>query len=384
MDYNQGDPASMEWSKNMNPDRLSRLYELMSAEGMSALILNPGPTLTYLTGLQFHLMERPTLVIFTPPGAPVIVLPELESGKLAGSHFSLTSFTYGDNPAKWGDAIREACQESNLDGKTVAVEPLRLRFMELQYLQYAAPRAHFVSGETALNSFRIQKDQNEVEAMRKAVKIAEKGFLSMLEKAKAGMTERELAAELSLSMLRAGSEPELPFSPIIASGPNSANPHAVPTDRKLSSGDLVVVDWGATYDGYFSDLTRTLAIGEVDPELIHIANVVAEANSAGRVSAKPGVMAGVVDQAARAVITAAGYGDYFTHRTGHGLGMETHEQPYIFGENTLLLAEGMTFTVEPGIYLPGRGGVRIEDNMAVTSTGAETLSSLPRELYHIG
>jgi len=254
----------------------------------------------------------------------------------------------------------------------------------LQYLQNAAPRAHFVSGETTMNSLRIQKDQSEVDAMRKAVKIAEQGFLGMLEKAKVGMTERELAAELTLAMLQAGSEPELPFSPIIASGPNSANPHAVPTDRKLSSGDLVVVDWGASYGGYFSDLTRTLVIGEVDPVLIHIASVVAEANGAGRVAAKPGVMAGRVDRAARAVITAAGYGEYFTHRTGHGLGMETHEQPYIFGENTLLLDEGMTFTVEPGIYLPGHGGVRIEDNMVVTSTGAETLSSLPRELYHIG
>ncbi len=368
----------------MKPDRLSRLYNLMNSDGLNALILNPGPALTYLTGLQFHLMERPTLLILTPPSAPVIVLPELESGKLSQSLFNLRAITYGDNPAKWGDAIRAACQESNLDGRTVGVEPLRLRFMELQYLQNAAPHAHFVSGETALNSLRIQKDQNEVETMRKAVRIAEQGFLEMLKRAKAGMTEGELAAELSLGLLRAGSEPEMPFSPIIASGPNSANPHAVPTDRKLTPGDLVVVDWGAAYEGYFSDLTRTLAVGDVNPELIHIASVVAEANGAGRAAAKPGVMAGVVDQAARAVITAAGYGEYFTHRTGHGLGMETHEQPYIFGENTLLLEEGMTFTVEPGIYLPGRGGVRIEDNMVVTSTGAETLSSLPRELYPIG
>lgn len=368
----------------MKPDRLSRLYNLMNADGLTALILNPGPALTYLTGLQFHLMERPTLVIFAPPATPVIVLPNLESGKLSQSLFELKSFTYGDNPAKWGDAIRAACQESKLDGKTVAVEPLRLRFMELQYLQNAAPQAQFVSGETTLNSLRIQKDQHEVDAMQKAVRIAEQGFLGMLERAKAGMTERELAAELSLGLLRAGSEPELPFSPIIASGPNSANPHAVPTDRKLSSGDLVVVDWGATYEGYFSDLTRTLAVGEVNPELIHIASVVAEANGAGRAAAKPGVMAGAVDHAARTVISAAGYGEFFTHRTGHGLGMETHEQPYIFGENTLLLEEGMTFTVEPGIYLPGRGGVRIEDNMVVTSTGAETLSSLPRELFPIG
>lgn len=368
----------------MNADRLSRLYELMKSNRLDALVLNPGPTMTYLTGLQFHLMERPTLLVFAPPADPVIVLPELETGKLSQARFALKPFTYGDNPAKWGDVIRAACAESRLNGKKVGLEPLRLRFMELQYLQGAAPQAQFVSAESALNSLRIQKDAQEVEAMRQAVKIAQQGFLWMLEKVHVGMSERELAAELSLALLRAGSEPELPFSPIIASGPNSANPHAVPSDRKLAAGDLVVVDWGAAYQGYFSDLTRTLAIGAVEPEFEHIAEVVAGANTAGRAAGKPGATAGSVDQAARAVITAAGYGAFFTHRTGHGLGMETHEQPYMFGENTLRLAEGMTYTVEPGIYLPQRAGVRIEDDMAVTATGAETLSNLPRELFHVG
>jgi Xaa-Pro dipeptidase len=384
MYYNQHDLSTQEWSISMNTDRLSRLYALMHNNDLEALVLNPGPTLTYLTGLQFHLMERPTLVIFAPPAMPVIVLPELEAGKLSQALFTLKPYTYGDNPAQWGQVIRAACQENHLDGKKIALEPLRLRFMELQYLQAAAPRATFVSGETTLDSLRIQKDPQEIEAMRQAVKIAEQGFLEMLKKVNIGMSEHEVAAELSLELLRAGSSPELPFSPIIASGPNSANPHAVPSDRKLAAGDLVVIDWGAAYEGYFSDLTRTLAIGEIIPEFENIARVVAEANGAGRAAGKPGVAAGTVDQAARAVITAAGYGEYFTHRTGHGLGMETHEQPYMFGENTLSLAEGMTFTVEPGIYLPGRGGVRIEDDVAIIATGTETLSSLPRELYHVG
>jgi Xaa-Pro dipeptidase len=220
--------------------------------------------------------------------------------------------------------------------------------------------------------------------MRKAVKIAEQGFLRTLEQVKIGITERELAAELSLQMLRGGSEPELPFSPIIASGPNSANPHANPSDRRLATGDLVVVDWGASYAGYYSDLTRTLAVGDVEPELRQIARIVMDANAAGRAAGKPFIAAGAVDQAARAVIAAAGYGKFFTHRTGHGLGMETHEQPYMFGENSLRLAEGMVYTVEPGIYLPGRGGVRIEDDVVVTADGCESLSSLPRDLYQVG
>jgi Xaa-Pro dipeptidase len=181
------------------------------------------------------------------------------------------------------------------------------------------------------------------------------------------MTERELASELVIQMLRAGADSEMPFAPIVGSGPNSANPHYAPADRKLTPGDLVVIDWGAYHQGYVSDLTRTFAVGEVDAELRKIARIVLEANAAGQAAGRPGVAAGVVDHAARGVIDQAGYGAYFRHRVGHGIGMEGHEGPYMFGENPLLLSVGMTYTVEPGIYLAGRGGVRIEDNMVVTA-----------------
>jgi Xaa-Pro dipeptidase len=169
----------------------------------------------------------------------------------------------------------------------------------------------------------------------------------------------------------------------VSSGPNSANPHAVPSDRKLSPGDLLVIDWGASYQGYFSDITRTFAIGSQDPEYAHIGNIVLDANIAGRESAHPGIPAETVDQAARSVIESAGYGKYFTHRTGHGLGMEGHEDPYIRAGNLLTLEQGMTFTIEPGIYLPGRNGVRIEDDVVITPSGSECLTSLPREVKQL-
>ncbi|HEX9012654.1 MAG TPA: M24 family metallopeptidase, partial [Anaerolineaceae bacterium] len=146
---------------------------------------------------------------------------------------------------------------------------------------------------------------------------------------------------------------------------------------------LVVVDWGAASEDYFSDLTRVISVGDIDPEFAKIAAVVKEANDAGRAAVRPGVPIGDVDRAAREVIEGAGYGPYFTHRLGHGLGMEEHEDPYAFGGNPLRLEPGMTFTVEPGIYLPGRVGVRIEDNVAVTDIGHETLTSLPREPFRI-
>lgn len=198
------------------------------------------------------------------------------------------------------------------------------------------------------------------------------------------MAEKEVAGELTLQLLRHGSEPEMAFSPIVSGGLNGANPHATPGTRQLQGGDLLVIDWGAVVDGYVSDITRTFAIGEVETEYQKIHQIVQEANAAGRAAGKPGDPCANVDIAARSVIEKAGYGDYFTHRTGHGIGMEGHEEPYMRGDNMQILQPGMAYTVEPGIYLPGRNGVRIEDDMVITSTGSESLSDMSRELIVIG
>jgi Xaa-Pro dipeptidase len=229
----------------------------------------------------------------------------------------------------------------------------------------------------------MHKDQAELANMRQAIAVAQKALHNTLPSIKVGLTERQIASELTMQLLSNGSDSEIPFAPIIASGPNSANPHAVPTDRRLQPGDLLIVDWGASVNEYISDLTRTFVLGEPEQELSQIARIVLEANAAARQQAKPGIPAGQLDQAAREVIEKAGYGEFFTHRTGHGLGMESHEEPYIREGNNLLLAPGMTFTIEPGIYLPGRGGVRIEDNLVITDSGSETLSDFPREMESI-
>jgi Xaa-Pro dipeptidase len=363
----------------MNSTRLTHLMNLMSASGLDAFVLNPGPTLTYLIGLSFHLMERPVVLILAPGATPALILPELEALKLDQSLIPLKGFTYGENPVTWGSVFQRACQELKLDGKKVGVEPNRLRFLELRFLEGSAT-AQFVNGETVVAGMRMVKEPGEVENMRRAVRIAQEALLATIPFIKPGKTEREIASALTAHLLQSGSEPEIPFPPIISGGPNSANPHAVPTERPLQIGDLLVVDWGASYHGYFSDLTRTFAIGKVEDEYRQIAAIVEKANAAGRAASKPGIPAGEVDRVTRKVIVESGYGKFFTHRTGHGLGMEGHEPPYIFAENTLILNEGMTFTVEPGIYLPGRGGVRIEDNVVLTQNGAETLSDMPRQL----
>jgi Xaa-Pro dipeptidase len=368
----------------MPATRLEKLYAAMEQNGLDGLALNPGPSLTYLTGLNFHLMERPVVMIFSLHHDPSIVLPQLETAKLAQLAFKVSAFPYAENPAEWNQSFRDALHTADLYGRTIGVEPRRMRVLELRYLEGGAPGAHIVPAENALASLRMRKDEKEIKAMKKAVKVAQDAVVVTVKKIKAGMTEREIASELTVQLLRLGSEPEMPFSPIVASGPNSANPHAAPTNRKLRKGDLLIIDWGATVDGYISDLTRTYAVGKVDPELEKIAAIVKRSNAAGRAAAKPGAPCADVDIAARTVIERAGYGEFFTHRTGHGIGMEGHEDPYMRSDNLQIMTPGMAFTVEPGIYLPNRGGVRIEDNLVITADGAKCLSNLPRELIRIG
>ena len=364
--------------------RIEKLYAVLERSRLDAVALNPGPTLSYLTGLGFHLMERPVVMFFVPGEDPALVLPELEMPKLQELAYRVNAFPYPEDPSAWEDAFRNAEQALSLDCKRIGVEPRALRLLEFRYIQAGARAADFPDASEALGSLRIRKDQAEVQKMRRAVEIAQGALKAAIPLIKIGMTERELAAELTIQLLRQGSAPELPFAPIVSSGPNSANPHAAPSERKLQPGDLLVVDWGATFEGYISDLTRTFAIEVVDEELTQIHRIVQQANAAGRDAAKPGATAGEVDKAARSVIEQAGYGAYFTHRTGHGIGLDAHEPPYIRGDNPQILEPGMAFTVEPGIYLPGRGGARIEDNVVITETGAVCLSEMEREMMVVG
>ena len=364
--------------------RFDKLNASLRTSDLDAVILNPGPTLTYLSGLHFHLMERPVVLLFAKDQVPAIVLPELELQKVASLPYKLQVFAYPEKPSEWDKAFRKAVQTLGLDGKRIGVEPRQLRLLEFRHVQAGAPEADYPDASDVLAGLRLRKDKAEVDAMRRAVKIAQDALEATIPSIKIGMTERELSSELVVQLLRHGSEPEMPFAPIVSGGPNAANPHASPSDRKLQAGDMLVVDWGAAYDGYISDLTRTFAVGEVDDEFRKIHKIVQEANAAGRAAGKPGVPCANVDIAARTVIEKAGYGEFFTHRTGHGIGMEGHEEPYMRGDNMQMLEPGMAFTVEPGIYLPGRNGVRIEDNVVITETGADVLSDLPREIRVVG
>lgn len=367
----------------MDTNRLKILQSLLHDNHLDAYSINPGPSFRYMTGLDFHLMERP-IVLFVPSrGKPIFILPVFEVNRLSQASSLVEIFGYSDNPAEWQNTFSNALHKYIPVSGKIGVEPLHLRLLEYHFLQSALPNSQFNPSANVIESMREIKSGSEVGRMRKAVEIAQAAFLAFLPYIRIGKTEKELAAELTIQLLKAGSDPTLPFNPIIASGPNSANPHAEPSDRRIQKSDLIVVDWGAGFEGYFSDLTRTLSIGTPSSEHNQIAGIVAAANRAAFNAAKPGIPAGHIDQAARQVIKNAGFDEFFIHRTGHGLGLEAHETPYIFAENMTCLKGGNVHTIEPGIYLPGKFGVRIEDNVVITDQGAECLSDLPRDLWII-
>ncbi len=368
----------------MFTERLDRLKNYMAEHDFAAVAVNAGPSLTYLTGLHFHLMERPVVIVFTPAEEPIIILPELEQAQLDHLPFSAKVYAYGENPVTWSGVFNEALVKLDFHGKKVGMEPAQLRVLEYEYLRSACNDAHFTDGSRVLSELRAIKDQEEIASMRKAVEIAEAALEATLPMIKIGVAEKEIAGELFMQLIRRGSDTSLPFAPIVSGGPNSANPHARPSERQLVAGDLLVIDWGASHNGYVSDLTRTFAVGDIAAEERSIHKIVQKANGAGRAAGRPGAACSAVDKAARKIIDDAGYGRFFTHRTGHGIGIECHEEPYMRGDNEQLLAVGMTYTVEPGIYLPGRNGVRIEDDVLVTADGAESLSTMSREIRAIG
>ncbi len=368
----------------MDNQRLDIVLGLIKNSKFDALVLNPGATLTYLTKLDFHLMERPVLLFLVPETNPVIVVPALEKQKITNSLYAIEISTYSDDPATWLSTIQATAKKLNLEGKRIGVEPSGLRFFEFDLIQKAIPHVSFFSAAELIGSLRRVKSGHEIQAHQRAVDIAQRALLKTLPLICSGVSEKFISNQLVIHLLQFGSQPHLPFMPIVSAGPHSADPHAIPSDTLLKPGDILVIDWGARFDGYISDLTRTFAIEYLDDKFKTIAQSVINANQAACSAIGPGVNAGAIDQIARNCINNDGYAQYFTHRTGHGIGLDAHEEPYIYSENKLILEAGMTFTIEPGIYLPGIGGVRIEDNVVVTGTGASVLSDLPREIQVVG
>jgi Xaa-Pro dipeptidase len=367
----------------MNNDRLYKLHTQIAAQGLDGIALLPGPNMYYISGISSHISERP-IILFIPAAAePAIIIPTLEAMKAHAVGIPAARIFDWNDQQGYSTAFQQAAAELQLETWTLGVEALYMRVLEYELLHKHAPALKTVHAETVMNALRTVKDSAEIAAMEKAVSAAESALNTLLPRIKIGLSEKQVATMLTQELLAAGGE-SIAFGPIVSGGPNSASPHAAPTDRPLQEGDLLVIDWGVYVDGYPSDITRTFAVGEVDAELRHIYKTVKQSNEQGKLAARPGATGQDVDRAARKVIDDAGYGEQFFHRTGHGLGLEVHEEPNMVEGNNEPLSPGNVFTIEPGIYLPGQGGVRIEDNVLVTPDGCRSLTTYPRELITVG
>ncbi|MEJ8547687.1 M24 family metallopeptidase [Brevibacillus borstelensis] len=342
---------------------------------VEAAVLVPGPNLYYFTGLQLKQSERLTLAIVTQAGKWLFITPQVELSKVQ-STVQGEIFWYTDEQGS-AKALQELVAAKGKLGK-VGVEFGGMRVTELKAVeQLGSTDAQDVS--KLFDSFRMCKDEEEIEYLRKAVAIVEESLEATLPYIKPGVIELEIAAQLEYEMRKRGSE-GTPFGTIVASGYRGALPHGRAASKKIEAGELVVLDFGAIYGGYVADITRTVAVGAISDELKLIYETVREAQQAAIDIIKPGITAHEVDDKARSIISSKGFGTYFTHRTGHGIGLGAHEAPYMMQNNQLVLEPGMAFTVEPGIYLPDKGGVRIEDNIIVTKDGYLNLMTSTKEL----
>jgi len=306
-----------------------------------------------------------------------MVIPTFESPRLGEAPwFTVHTWTETENPT-----ALVAAALGGVTGRTLVVGD-RTWAGFLLHLQEALPGNQWLSATPMLRELRMIKSAEEVAALREAGAAVDAIFQEMLAHPWAGRSEREVGEEIAALMRRGGCE-AVDFV-IVGSGPNGASPHHANSDRLIQPGDAVVLDFGGPFrDGYYADITRTVVVGPPSAALRQVYAVVQAAQETGVRAMRPGVPCQEVDAAARQVIVQAGYGDYFTHRTGHGIGLDGHEEPYMVAGNTLPLAPGMTFSVEPGIYLPGQFGVRIEDIVVCTGTGAERLNQASRELLEV-
>jgi Xaa-Pro aminopeptidase len=355
--------------------RMERAAVQAEAAGLTGILVAPGPDLLYFTGYQpIAITERITMLVLQRSRDPAMIVPVLErpdaEAAPGAAAVSLTDWTDGSDPY--------AATAKLLDpGGRYAISDSAWA-MHVLALQEALPGSRYVSMTSTLPMLRAVKGSDELERLAAAGAAADATFEQIAKGQFAGRRESEIAADLARS-LRDNGHSEVDFT-VVGSGPNGANPHHEMSERVIEEGDMVVLDFGGIKDGYGSDTTRTVHVGEPTDEEREVHEIVRRAQQAGFEAARPGVACQEIDRAARKVIDDAGYGEYFIHRTGHGIGLTTHEPPYMVEGETRELEPGMCFSIEPGIYLPGKFGVRIEDIVTVTDDGGRRFNNTSHEL----
>lgn len=361
------------------PERIRRAKAGASEAGVDALLLSPGPDLHYLTGYQALPLERLTCLVLRADADPVLVVPNLErpaaqASPAGASGLEIVGWDETDDPYQLVAGLVPGAGSVALDNQMWAEKVLRLRD--------ALPGVQQRLAGEVISPLRMRKSPAEIEALRQAGAAIDRVHANVPNWLRAGRTEREVGADIA-EAIRAEGHATVDFV-IVGSGPNGASPHHELSDRVIRPGDPVVVDIGGTTPaGYCSDCTRMYVVGEPSADFVASYEVLRHAQAAAVAHVRPGVTCASVDAAARDIIVEGGFGDLFIHRTGHGIGMQTHEDPYIVQGNELQLEPGMAFSIEPGIYLPGRHGARIEDIVVCVADGVKSLNLRDHELVMV-
>jgi Xaa-Pro aminopeptidase len=359
-------------------ERLAAVAEAVRVNAVDVLLLTPGPDLRYVTGYDAKQLERLTCLAVPAKGNPFLLVPQLElkaaQASPAGA-LDMEILTWGETGHPFGMIARIVG-----DPRSVALSD-RMWALHVMQFRDVFPRARQYLASTVLSPLRMRKSTAEIKALKEAGEAIDRVHAQVPGWLRPGLTERQVGAKIAEAILAEG-HVQVDFV-IVGSGPNAASPHHEVSDRVIREGDVVVVDIGGTMpSGYCSDCTRTYAMGRVPDDFVKYYDVLYRAQEAATMSVSPGVTAESVDRTAREIIADAGYGEWFIHRTGHGIGLESHEDPYIVEGNTIPLEPGMAFSIEPGIY-PGPHGARIEDIVVCTQDGRQRLNNAPRDLMVI-
>ena len=360
---------------------LSPLHAILARTGLDAIVLVPGANFRRVFGTDFHQMERPLAVIVPRDGTPVAVVPNLEMSSFTPLAFPGSIFDWRDEAGYMGAFQSAGAALPQLRaGARIGVEGQRMRVFDLLALQQVLPGATFIDAHAEISAMRLCKTPQEIALQREAIRRSESALEATLQEIRIGMTETVIEGLLLRNLFAHGCD-GLSFTPIVAAGDNAANSHAhARADYRIKRGDALLFDFGGTHQGYSADITRTFFIGEVSDFDRAFYETVLAANTRGREVSRAGLTASDIDDAVQKVLEGSQFASFIRHKTGHGLGLDVHEAPQIMRGNKQKLEPGMVFTIEPGLYREGEAGVRIEDDVVVTETGIDCLTSFPREL----
>lgn len=356
-------------------NRREKIVQFMNDKNVDIMVLVPDTNLHYVTGNQLSQSERLFLYFLKRNGEGIYLIPEVEKTKITSDERD-TVLSYKDEEGAY--SLMNNLKESLSYFESIALETNAMRLFEFEFLQELGMES-YVDATEIMNQLRVYKDEEEISNMQKAVHILEESLQATLPFIKVGKTEVEIAAKLEYEMRVRESE-GTPFSTIVASGYRGALPHGRASEKKIENGDLIVIDFGSTYNGYVGDMTRMVGVGDVTDKQKKVCNIVQNAISTSIDAIQLGEKTADIDTTARNIIKEAGYGDYFTHRLGHGIGLDAHENPYMSQSDKHTIQPGMSFTIEPGIYIENEFGIRIEDNIVVTEDKIINLMNMKHDL----